>query len=156
MSSSIIKEIKRYWMVQLFVVLVLAGYFLFMGVGFYNVLLGSQNNLNVNYEVKINLWIISERPEYNLNFSSRNTVVSNLTLIEYLNNTLGRDNWAGIYYGSYGWFITRIFNVSEGEGWFWLYYYRLSAEDSWTLGQVGVSHFKLDQNYDIKFVFSHN
>ncbi|MHA1331145.1 MAG: hypothetical protein ACTSR2_08720, partial [Candidatus Hodarchaeales archaeon] len=114
MSSSIIKEIKRYWMVQLFVVLVLAGYFLFMGVGFYNVLLGSQNNLNVNYEVKINLWIISERPEYNLNFSSRNTVVSNLTLIEYLNNTLGRDNWAGIYYGSYGWFITRIFNVSEG------------------------------------------
>ncbi|MHA1973471.1 MAG: hypothetical protein ACTSW1_10785 [Candidatus Hodarchaeales archaeon] len=156
MNSSVIKEIRSYWIVQLFIVLVLSGYFMVIGFGFYNVYLITQNGTDVNDSVEINLWIISERPGYQLNYSSSRIISSNISLLDFLNDTLGNDNWTGKYYGVYGWFITGFFNVTEEDGWFWVYYYRPLSDTTWTLGQVGVSHFILDRNYDIKFEFSHN
>ncbi len=103
--------------------------------------------------VNVTLLIQSNHPDYPINYSNTSTIPINQTLLEHLNLTIGRENWSGINYGPWGWFINRIFNASESVSWHWLYYYRESGTSSWSYSSVGVSRFILNRDFDIKFVY---
>ena len=142
----------KYWLLQIITAGVVASYALGMSVGILLLIESTQPHQPVE-NVSVLLIIESNHPSYPLNYSDFSTVTVNLTLIEHINNTIGRENWDGVKYGVAGWFIKRIFNVTEEGSWHWLYYYRIPGEIQWILTPVGVSSFKLNQDYEIRFFF---
>ena len=104
--------------------------------------------------VNIFLIIESSHPNYTFNYTYESQIPVNRTLLDHLNETIGRDNWDGINYGGAGWFIKRLFNATEEGAWHWIIKYRTPGAISWTLSPVGVSTFKLTKDYEIKFIFS--
>jgi hypothetical protein len=104
-------------------------------------------------EITVTLLIESNHPDIEINFTTTETIPVNTSLLEHLNNTVGEENWSGVDYGIWGWYIDRIFNASESNGWKWLYYYRESGSSNWSFSSVGVSRFILSRDFDIKFVY---
>ncbi len=154
MQFSMIKDFRKYFLFHIFILFVFLSYLILLSFGFYLVFFNPQSVEPSTTEVEIKLWIISEHPLYPINFSDVSIVPSNLTLLTHLNNTLGSSNWDGKQFASNQWLITRIFNATEGAGWVWLYYYQIPSESSWILAPVGVSAFRLNQNYTIQFRFT--
>lgn len=146
------KLLGKYWLLQFLIVGVLASYAVGMSVGILLFIESTQPDQSAE-NVSVLLIIESKHPSYPLNYSDLSTVPVNLTLIEHINNTIGRENWDGVKYGVAGWFIKRIFNVTEEGSWYWLYYYRNPGETKWISSSWGVSSFKLNQDYEIRFVF---
>ncbi|MFX0150264.1 MAG: hypothetical protein ACFFAJ_05750 [Candidatus Hodarchaeota archaeon] len=145
----------KYWFLQGFIICIIGSYIVGMGLGIFVVFNSIQSSESSTDTVSILMIIESKHPDYSFNYSYRSEVPYNLSLIEHLNNTIGRENWDGKKYAG-GWFIQRIFNASESGSWFWLIYYRIPKVKNWSLASVGASSFILNQDYDIKFIFDHN
>ena len=154
MINTVFNEIKKYWLFQGGVLVIIIGYIIILGLGITIVLESPFYTTPEAEEVQIHFWAISEHPINHFNFSLASNVPSNITLLEYINQTLGQENWDGVEFPTVGWFIKRIFNATEGNGWVWLYYYRPSTVSTWILAPVGVSVFRLTQDYDIKFLYT--
>ena len=148
-----IKKYGKYWVLQGLIIGILISYIVGLSIGVLFFMNNFQTNPNTVEKVTVVLIIESLHPSYSFNFTDISLVPVNQTLIGHLNDTIGQENWHGINYGIAGWYIQRIFNATEGGSWHWLYYYRISNRKSWNLAPVGVSSFKLNQDYDIKFVF---
>lgn len=147
----------KYWFLQGFIICIIGSYFLGMSLGFFIVFNNLQTTESSSDTVSILMIIESKHPQYSFNYSYFSEVPNHLSLIEHLNNTIGRENWDGEKYKyAGGWFIQRIFNASESGSWYWLIYYRVFNTKNWNLASVGVSSFILNQNYDIKFVFDNS
>lgn len=146
----------KYWILQGLVIGVVVSYAVGMSIGIVLFMNNTQANQEQVENVSILLIIESHHPTNSFNYSYRSIILVNQTLIEYLNNTIGRENWDGKYFGAMGWFIQRIFNATEGGGWYWLYYYRVPGKKNWNSAMAGVSLFKLNQDYEIKFIFDKN
>ncbi len=147
------KLLGRYWVLQILTIGVVASYAMGMSIGILFFIESIQPSHQSVENVSVLLLIESNHPSYPLNYSDLSSVSVNLTLLEHINNTIGRENWDGVKYGVAGWFIKRIFNVTEEGSWHWLYYYRITGDLNWSLTPVGVSSFKLNQDYEFMFVF---
>ena len=145
------KELSQYWILQSVILLILSGYIVGMGTG---ILLFLNSTQTTAETVNILMIIESRHPDYTFNYTYDSKIPKNRTLLDHLNETIGRENWEGEYYGIGGWFIQRIFNASEQGLWHWIIYYRTPGTSKWDLSPVGASIFKLNQDYEIKFLFS--
>jgi hypothetical protein len=148
---TIIKELTKYWVLQAITIVILGSYIFGMG---YGLVLFLNNSPEQTGNVNVLLIIESNHPEFSFNFSYTSEVPSNYTLIDYLNDTIGSGNWDGTKYNPGGWFVQRIFNASEQGNWKWLIYYRVPGDKSWIISPVGASTFKLNRDYEIKFLFT--
>ena len=145
---------RTYWILQGLIIGVVGCYVVSMSLGILVFVSNSQMDHQNSDTVTILLLIESNHPSYSFNYSFITSVPINQSLIECLNNTIGRENWDGQYYGIGGWFIKRIYNATEQGTWQWLYYYRVQNTTNWNFAPVGVSSFKMDHDFDIKFVFN--
>ncbi len=145
------KELARYWILQGFILLIVVSYILGMALG---MMLFINNSQPKSDNVNILLIIESSHPNYTFNYTYESRIPVNRTLLNHLNETIGRENWDGQNFGVAGWFIKRIFNATEEGSWYWGIYYRTPGTISWSPTPVGVSTFKLTQDYEIKFIFS--
>ena len=145
--------IRKYGLLQLSLVIILALYTMGMAFGMVYFLDSLNLTPSDSPEITVTLLIQSNHPDYPINYSDISTIPINMSLLNHLNLTIGPDNWSGINYGAWGWFINRIFNASESTGWHWLYYYRENGSSTWSYSSVGVSRFILNRDFDIKFVY---
>jgi len=145
--------IRKYGLLQLSLVIILALYTIGMAFGMVYFLDSLNFSPSESPEITVTLLIQSNHPDYPINYSDTSTIPINMTLLDHLNLTIGRENWSGINYGVWGWFINRLFNASESTGWHWLYYYRENGTSAWSYSSVGVSRFILNRDFDIKFVY---
>ena len=148
--------IRKYGLLQIALVAIFCLYTFGMTFGTIYFLESLTPTPSSSQYVTINLIIQSNHTDYPINYSHTNQIPINRSLLDHINLTLGRENWSGENYGVYGWFINRLFNASESEGWNWLYYYRESGTTTWRYSPVGVSKFILNRDLDIKFVFQHS
>lgn len=148
---TLIKELTRYWVLQAFTIVILGSYIFGMGFGVVSLL---NNSPEQTENVNVLLIIESNHPEFAFNNTYTSTITSNYTLIDHLNNTIGSGNWDGKNFATGGWFVQRIFNASEQGNWKWSIYYRNPGDKSWIYSPVGVSSFKLNRDYEIKFLFT--
>ncbi|MFW9779940.1 MAG: hypothetical protein ACFFE8_13875 [Candidatus Heimdallarchaeota archaeon] len=144
---------RKYGVLQALVVVVIGSYFVGLVIGLQIVADLTSQDTNSPEFVTINLVIQSNHPNFPLNYSETSVVPANITLIDHLNQTIGSDNWSGRYSEPWGWFIEEIFNVNAQGGWHWSIHYRTSASVPWDLSPVGASLFRLNQDYEIMFLF---
>ncbi|MHA1968770.1 MAG: hypothetical protein ACW964_13310, partial [Candidatus Hodarchaeales archaeon] len=83
------KELARYWILQGFILLVIVSYILGMAVG---MMLFFNNTQPKSDTVNIFLIIESSHPNYTFNYTYESQIPVNRTLLDHLNETIGREN----------------------------------------------------------------
>jgi hypothetical protein len=146
-------NIRKYGFLQISLVIIFGLYTLGMTFGMVYFFDSFSSPPSEASTVTVTLLIQSNHTDYQISFTNTSIIPINRSLLDHLNLTIGRDNWSGVNYGVYGWFINRIFNASESTGWHWFYYYRESGASNWSYSSVGVSRFIINRDFDIKFVY---
>ena len=146
-------NIRKYALLQISLVIVFGIYTMCMVFGTLYFFESLNNTASNSSEVTVTLLIQSSHPDYPINFTSTETIPVNRSLLDHLNHTVGKENWSGIDYEIWGWYVNGIFNASESDGWQWLYYYREIGTTSWSYSPVGVSRFIINRDLEIKFVY---
>ena len=114
-------NIRKYALLQISLVIVFGLYTIGMVFGSIYFLNSINDTPSRSSEVTVTLLVQSNRPDFSINFTSTATIPVNKTLLEHLNDTVGKENWSGIDHGIWGWYINRIFNASESGVWKWIY-----------------------------------
>ena len=149
-------NIRKYALLQISLVIVFGLYTIGMVFGSIYFLSSINDSPSRSSEVTVTLLVQSNHSDFPINFTSTATIPVNLTLLEHLNNTVGKENWSGTDFGIWGWYVDSIFNVSESAPWKWIYYYRESGTSTWSFSSVGVSKFIINQDFEIKFVYDNS
>ena len=149
-------NIRKYALLQLSLVIVFGLYTIGMVFGSIYFLNSINDTPSRSSEVTVTLLVQSNRPDFPINFTSTATIPVNLTLLEHLNNTVGKENWSGTDFVIQGWYVDSIFNVSESAPWKWIYYYRENGTSTWSFSSVGVSKFIINKDFEIKFVYDNS
>lgn len=150
----------KFWYVSFLCIGILIFYSLLLTVGtFYltqNYLGPGTSNPSSGFVVQLS--IISEKENEALNKTFIDLVSENTSLINVINNTVGDSNFDFIDYGVSGLFITSFYSVDATIGWDWLLYYKPinSTSNEFIYSPIGVSHFRIENHYEVRFIFTKN
>ncbi len=153
-STWLTNFLGKYWFIQITLITALVLYSILASVSIFVLVdnngLGSSNTQENSKEVVISIIFDSQVSSKPITWNSVvTTVKTNSTLFNVMNRTF---SIAGHNYISQGFFITKINNITQDGTNSWTYYY-YSKGSGWIYALSGVSHFILNHDYQIKWVY---